>query len=194
MRSRFCPSRGMSSTWYAVGTGPGSGHLLSAAASMLLRSASIRAADGGAMRMRCATTSSFIGRASRGFDFVGYRLTVDGIEVSEAALERRDRKVARLYEQGAGAARIERYLSRWQSCAQGCLRSWLLDRLSANVAHVQGLLSSLYALTICAHLRPIRVHLRPNSSQTLRFGHTSLQLVQPGRRRRIARGAPVAAG
>ncbi|MGD2084102.1 MAG: reverse transcriptase domain-containing protein [Chromatiales bacterium] len=68
---------------------------------------------------------TFIGRVERGFDFLGYRVTPEGLAVSEAAPPfengRRDERVARLYEQGADANRIERYLSHWQAWAQGGL-------------------------------------------------------------------------
>jgi hypothetical protein len=65
---------------------------------------------------------TYIGRAASGFDFLGYRITAEELAVSEAALQRRDERVVRLYEQGADANRIEQYLSRWQGWAQGGLR------------------------------------------------------------------------
>ena len=54
-----------------------------------------------------------IGNAAKGFDFLGFHCCPTGMRVSDEALSRRDRKIARLYEQGASKRRIGQYLVRW---------------------------------------------------------------------------------
>lgn len=56
---------------------------------------------------------TWIGRAKRGFDFLGFRITPTSIQPSAASVSRRDKKVARLYERGASKRRIGLYLGRW---------------------------------------------------------------------------------
>ena len=56
---------------------------------------------------------TFIGRIARGFDFLGYRFTGDGMAVARQTVERCRERVSRLYEQGADAIRIGTYLQRW---------------------------------------------------------------------------------
>ncbi|MGD1703152.1 reverse transcriptase domain-containing protein [Dapis sp. BLCC M229] len=56
---------------------------------------------------------TFIGRLSRGFDFLGYRFSPGGLTVALQTVERCMVKVARLYEQGASDERIGLYLRRW---------------------------------------------------------------------------------
>ncbi len=45
---------------------------------------------------------TFIGKASRGFDFLGYFLTPWGVSVAKKTVENMKVCIARLYEQGAG--------------------------------------------------------------------------------------------
>ena len=56
---------------------------------------------------------TIIGRAERGFDFLGYFLTPWGISVSRNTMNNMKERIARLYEQGAGAVGIGQYVSRW---------------------------------------------------------------------------------
>jgi hypothetical protein len=67
---------------------------------------------------------AFVGRVSRGFEFLGYAITTPGIVgVAKRTWERFVECVARLYEQGADSARIADYVRRW--------RVWVLSRLRA---------------------------------------------------------------
>jgi hypothetical protein len=67
---------------------------------------------------------TFVGRVSRGFEFLGYAITTPGIVgVAKKTLERFVERVTRLYEQGADSARIADYVRRW--------RVWVLSRLRA---------------------------------------------------------------
>ncbi|NEP00900.1 MAG: reverse transcriptase [Symploca sp. SIO2E9] len=62
---------------------------------------------------------TFIGRISRGFDFLGYRFFPDGLSVALQTVERCMAKVVRLYEQGASVVRIGLYLRRWWQWVRG---------------------------------------------------------------------------
>jgi len=46
----------------------------------------------------------------RGFYFLGYQLTLDNITPASSTIEKFKRRIARLYEQGAGSIRIGRYV------------------------------------------------------------------------------------
>ena len=57
---------------------------------------------------------TFIGRISRGFDFLGYRFRSEGlIGVARQTVERFVERATRLYEQGADIERIGEYVRRW---------------------------------------------------------------------------------
>jgi RNA-directed DNA polymerase len=66
---------------------------------------------------------TFIGRISRGFDFLGYLFTPAGLEVAQRAVENCVERVSRLYEQGADLIRIGTYVRRWLCWARGSLHS-----------------------------------------------------------------------
>ena len=63
--------------------------------------------------LRIAQDKTYIGRVSKGFDFMGFYCCPTGMTVSAAALSRRDQKIARLYEQGASKERVGAYLRQW---------------------------------------------------------------------------------
>jgi hypothetical protein len=50
---------------------------------------------------------TFIGRIVRGFDFLGYWYSPDGLSIAPKTVERMAVKVSRLYEQGVDDIRIE---------------------------------------------------------------------------------------
>ncbi|NEP62463.1 MAG: hypothetical protein F6K31_36965 [Symploca sp. SIO2G7] len=54
-----------------------------------------------------------IGRIAKGFDFLGYRFSPQGLAVAVVTVERFFERVRRLYEQNATASRIEEYARRW---------------------------------------------------------------------------------
>lgn len=56
---------------------------------------------------------TFIGRISRGFDFLGYWFSPSGLAVAQQTVQRCLEKVSRLYEQGADDIRIGKYVRRW---------------------------------------------------------------------------------
>lgn len=58
---------------------------------------------------------TFIGLISRGFDFLGYAFSSNGlISVAQKTIERCVERANRLYEQGADQVRIGEYVRRWQ--------------------------------------------------------------------------------
>ena len=76
---------------------------------------------------------TFIGRISRGFDFLGYAFTPAGLDVAPRTIERCVQRVSQLYEQGADMIHIGSYVRRWHCWARsgldglgGCLgwRAW----------------------------------------------------------------------
>ena len=66
---------------------------------------------------------TFIGRVSRGFDFLGYEFTPAGLEVAPPTVERCVQRVSRLYEQGVDMIHIGTYVRRWLRWARSGLRA-----------------------------------------------------------------------
>src|SRR5271166_1291542 len=56
---------------------------------------------------------TFIGRISRGFDFLGYAFTPAGLDVAPQTVERCVERVSRLYEQDVALLHIGAYVRRW---------------------------------------------------------------------------------
>jgi RNA-directed DNA polymerase len=65
---------------------------------------------------------TFIGRISRGFDFLGYAFTPAGLEVAPQAVESCVERVSRLYERGVDLIHIGAYVRCWQRWARSGLR------------------------------------------------------------------------
>ncbi|WP_176219568.1 reverse transcriptase/maturase family protein [Chromobacterium haemolyticum] len=66
------------------------------------------------LTLRQHPDKTFIGRISRGFDFLGWQFHPDGCRPTASSLHRRDQRIARLYEQGASDGRVGAYLRRWE--------------------------------------------------------------------------------
>jgi len=56
---------------------------------------------------------TFIGRAYRGFDFLGFHLKPGGLSVAAGTIARHVERIDRLYEQGATPCCIGQYIRRW---------------------------------------------------------------------------------
>ncbi len=67
---------------------------------------------------------TFIGRISRGFDFLGYEFSLDGLGIASKTVERFAARVNQLYEQGADAVRIGDYVKRWSRWVVCGLFQW----------------------------------------------------------------------
>ncbi len=88
-----------------------------------------------ALKLAQHPDKTFIGRTSRGFDFLGYTFSPWGLGVAAKTLERFAARVTRLYEQGAGATRIGAYVRYW--------RRWVESGLGAGKRDVEVLLQAL---------------------------------------------------
>ena len=63
---------------------------------------------------KLAKAKTFIGRISRGFDFLGYRFNEKGlVGISQRAILKHNERKAKLYEQGASKESILAYVQRW---------------------------------------------------------------------------------
>ncbi len=67
----------------------------------------------GSLKVEQHPDKTVIGRIAKGFDFLGYWFSPEGLGVAKKTVERMLEKVSRLYEQGADEVRIETYLLRW---------------------------------------------------------------------------------
>ena len=68
---------------------------------------------------------TFIGKAVRGFSFLGYFLKPGNLRVATTTINNMKERIARLYEQGACAARIGQYILRWVQWLLGGLSDYL---------------------------------------------------------------------
>jgi hypothetical protein len=66
---------------------------------------------------------TFIGRISRGFDFLGYAFKPAGLDAAPPTIERCAQRVSQLYEQGVDLIRIGTYVQRWLRWAGSGLRA-----------------------------------------------------------------------
>ena len=71
---------------------------------------------------------TFIGRVTRGFDWLGYHINLSGLRVATQTLERFVAHVSRLYEQQLGEARdssiLGAYVQRWIQWVKAGLSAW----------------------------------------------------------------------
>jgi hypothetical protein len=67
----------------------------------------------GELKLVLHPDKTFIGRISRGFDFLGYWFSPQGLGIASKSVERFAERVCLLYEQGAGENRTGEYVRRW---------------------------------------------------------------------------------
>jgi hypothetical protein len=85
----------------------------------------------------------FIGRTSKGFDFLGYQVQPGRkLRPSATSLHRLTERARRLYEQGASIKRLRQYVTRWYR--------WLLGGLDDLVSKKGGL--TRYRVYVLKHL------------------------------------------
>ncbi len=65
------------------------------------------------LKLELAPDKTFVGRTSRGFDFLGYWFGSEGVRVAMRTVERLAERLNRIYEQGAEECRIGEYVRRW---------------------------------------------------------------------------------
>lgn len=68
---------------------------------------------------------TFIGRAEKGFDFLGFHFKPGSLSPSRQTIQKHAEHIGRLYEQGADKCRIWQYVRRWTG--------WLLAGLGGNL-------------------------------------------------------------
>jgi RNA-directed DNA polymerase len=83
---------------------------------------------------------TFIGRISRGFDFLGYVFSPTGLEVAPRAVEHCVERVAQLYERGADLVRIGAYVQCWKRWARSGLGGLFADLAELALVRVERLL------------------------------------------------------
>ncbi len=79
----------------------------------------------GSLRLEKHPDKTFIGRIERGFDFLGYHFSREGLAVAKATIEKFLERATRLYEQERrepeGSPRIGMYVRRWLWWVEGGL-------------------------------------------------------------------------
>lgn len=65
------------------------------------------------LKLKKHPDKTFIGWIKKGFDFLGYHLTLMGIQLSVKTKKRCVAKIVQLYEQGVDLLRIEKYWQNW---------------------------------------------------------------------------------
>jgi hypothetical protein len=83
---------------------------------------------------------TFIGRISRGFDFLGYVFSATGLEVAAQAVEHCVERVTQLYERGADLVRIGAYVRCWKRWARSGLGDLVADLAERALVRVDRLL------------------------------------------------------
>ncbi len=83
---------------------------------------------------------TFIGRISRGFDFLCYVFSPTGLEVAPRAVENCVERVFQLYERGAGLVRIGAYVRCWKRWARSGLGDLVADLAERALSRVGRLL------------------------------------------------------
>jgi hypothetical protein len=81
----------------------------------------------GALSLEKHPDKTFIGRIERGFDFLGYHFSPEGLSVAKKTIENFIEKASRLYEQKRSAvspaAPLEMYVRRWLRWSRAVLVS-----------------------------------------------------------------------
>jgi hypothetical protein len=63
------------------------------------------------LKFKLAAAKTLIGKISRGFDFLGYRIGAQGIiGIAKRSMQKHNERKAKLYEQGASDQRIQAYV------------------------------------------------------------------------------------
>jgi hypothetical protein len=75
------------------------------------------------LRVEQHPDKTFIGRISRGFDFLGYAFKPAGLDAAPPTIERCAQRVSQLYEQGVDLFHIGSYLRRWLRWPRSGLRA-----------------------------------------------------------------------
>ena len=76
------------------------------------------------LKLKLAYSKTFIGKAQKGFDFLGYKIETgqDSVSLSKTTLQRFRTRLRRLYEHRATSARVAIYVTCWCRWAKSGLR------------------------------------------------------------------------
>jgi RNA-directed DNA polymerase len=93
------------------------------------------------LKLRRHPDKTFIGRISRGFEFLGYFFSPSGFDIARKTFVRFAERITRLYEHGVEKLRIEEYTRRWFQWVRAGLRVngkvGLLNYLSKQCIPIQ---------------------------------------------------------
>jgi len=101
---------------------------------------------------------TFIGRASKGFDFLGYHLSPSGLTVASGTIHHHIECIGLLYEQGASTCRIREYIRRWRAWAASnldCIKQ--NSRSSTAVYDEHPFIDDVHRATLHSGSHPIRL-------------------------------------
>ena len=65
------------------------------------------------IQLKLSKPKTWIGRVEKGFDYLGYRISSEGLTIAEGSVGRLQDRLHRLLEQGAGEQRLEKYVKNW---------------------------------------------------------------------------------
>ena len=86
--------------------------------------------------LKLAPAKTWLGRVSKGFTFLGYQISPNGIDIAQGSLSRMMTKLHRLYERGVTKKRLVDYVNRWMSWAKAGVS--LGDApLKLNIKHLE---------------------------------------------------------
>ena len=98
------------------------------------------------LRIEIHPAKTFIGRVSRGFDFLGYFIRPGCVEIAQKTWTRFFQRIGQLYEQGADHNSVGRYVKHW--------KKWLKSGIDTKPILIILLFSSVFVSA--NHHRPIQ--------------------------------------
>jgi len=114
------------------------------------------------LRVQQHPDKTSIGPIARGFDFLGYRFSTNGLTVALQTLERCVLRITQLYEQGADRCRIGDYVRRWKTWGEAELGGCRVSRTIINMEIGRG--------ENAIHSNPVRVSLLYAASCAQMYG------------------------
>ena len=82
---------------------------------------------------------TFIGRAIRGFDFLGYFLKPGALAVANNTIRNMAERINRLYEQGADQVSIGQYVQRWKKWVVAGIGALTIDVVNFTRVNEKGM-------------------------------------------------------
>ncbi len=82
-----------------------------------------------ALKMEQHPDKTFIGKAVRGFDFLGYSFRPGHLGVAEKTVTKMNEHIVQLYEQSADSVSIGQYVKRWWRWVQSGLKGELREQI-----------------------------------------------------------------